>query len=156
MINEGDMAPGFSLKGIDGNGKEGEFSLADFKGKKVVLYFYPQDNPPGCTQEACDFRDNMNRLKKEAVAVLGVSPDSITSHQGFREKQGIIFPLLSDPDRKVADLYGAYGEKVMYGKRTMGIIRSTFLIDESGKIKKVWRKVKVQGHVDEVLQAIKM
>lgn len=154
MIDEGDMAPGFSLKGIDANGKEKEFNLSDFKGKKVVLYFYPKDNTPGCTQEACDFRDNMNRLKKEAVAVLGVSPDSITSHQGFREKQGITFPLLSDPDSKVAGDYGAYGEKVMYGKKTMGTIRSTFLIDESGKIKKVWRKIKVQGHVDEILLAI--
>jgi len=151
---EGKAAPAFTLRGIDENGEEKSFSLKSFKGRKVVLYFYPKDNTPGCTTEACDFRDNMARLLKTGAVVLGVSPDSIKSHAGFREKHSLSFPLLSDPDREVASAYGAYGEKKMYGKTSMGIIRSTFLIDEKGKVAKAWRKVKVAGHVDEVLSSI--
>ncbi len=151
MVKEGDRAPDFSLKGIDGNGVEKDFSLAEFKGRDVVLYFYPKDNTPGCTQEACDFRDNMARLKGRAQ-VLGISPDSLSSHLKFREKQGLAYPLLSDPDKKTASVYGAYGEKMMYGKKTEGIIRSTFLIDGNGIVRRLWRNVKVAGHVDEVLK----
>ncbi|MBI1912312.1 MAG: thioredoxin-dependent thiol peroxidase [Deltaproteobacteria bacterium] len=154
MLKEGDKAIDFKLAGIDENGNEKEFSLKDFKGKKVVLYFYPKDNTPGCTQEACDFRDNMSRLVKDNVAVLGVSPDSINSHKKFKEQHGLAFPLLSDPDRKIASLYGAYGEKQMYGKTSLGIIRSTFLIDAGGKLEKAWRGVKAAGHVDEVLKTL--
>ncbi|MBI5467614.1 MAG: peroxiredoxin, partial [Deltaproteobacteria bacterium] len=120
-----------------------------------VLYFYPKDNTPGCTIEACDFRDNMARLLKTGSMVLGVSPDSVESHRNFREKHGLSFPLLSDPERSVAAAYGAYGEKKMYGKTSMGIIRSTFIIDPTGRVKTLWRGVKVAGHVDEVLGAIK-
>ena len=154
MISEGSRAPDFNLQGIDEDGAEKRFSLKDLKGKKVVLYFYPKDNTPGCTQEACDFRDNMARLKKDAL-VLGVSPDSIESHKKFRDKFGLEFPLLSDADKAAAVAFGAWGEKVMYGKKGMGLIRSTFLIDEKGVVVKAWRKVKVEGHVDEVLGAIK-
>ncbi len=152
MLKEGDKAPDFCLKGIDEKGEEKEFCLKDFLGKKVVLYFYPKDNTPGCTQEACDFRDNIERIKEKGAVVLGVSPDSINSHKKFFEKYGLNFPLLSDPDKKVAESYGAYGEKKMYGKVTKGIIRSTFIIDEEGKIKKAFYNVKVKGHVDKVIE----
>lgn len=154
MVNEGDKAPDFNLAGIDEDGSEREFSLAEFRGKNVVLYFYPKDNTSGCTQEACDFRDNMARLKRGAV-VLGVSPDSVKSHRNFMEKHSLTYPLLSDPDKKTASLFGAYGEKAMYGRKTKGIIRSTLLIDEKGIVRKLWRSVKVAGHVDEVLKSLK-
>ncbi len=153
MVHEGERAPDFTLAGTDENGGERDFSLKDFRGKAVVLYFYPRDNTPGCTTEACDFRDSMNRLAPRCT-VLGVSPDGPDSHKRFREKHGLNFPLLSDPDKRVAALYGAFGEKKMYGKVTKGIIRSTFLIDENGTVRKVWRKVKVKGHVDEVIGAL--
>ncbi len=139
------------LAGIDENGVEKEFSLSDFKGKKIVLYFYPKDNTSGCTQEACDFRDNFNRLTSNAV-VIGVSPDSIKSHLKFRENQGLNFILLSDSEHKLSEIFGAWGEKSMYGRKYFGIIRSTFILDENGNILKEWRKVKVKGHVDEVLE----
>lgn len=153
MVSEGKAAPDFTLSGIDENGLERAYALGDFRGKELVLYFYPKDSTPGCTQEACDFRDNMARILKNAV-VVGVSPDSIASHKKFREKQSIPYPLLSDPDKKTAIEFGAYGEKTMYGKKSMGMIRSTFLIDADGVVKKAWRKVKVAGHVDEVLAAL--
>ena len=153
MVSVGKSAPDFSLSGIDESGVERTYALKDFKGKELVLYFYPKDSTPGCTQEACDFRDNMARILKDA-AVVGVSPDSIASHKNFREKQSIPYPLLSDPDRKTALAYGAYGEKTIYGKKSMGIIRSTFLIDAKGTVKKAWTGVKVAGHVDEVLEAL--
>lgn len=154
MLETGDRAPEFTLSGVDGAGNEKEFSLKEFTGKKVVLYFYPKDNTPGCTTEACDFRDNMNRLVSAGFNVIGVSPDSIKSHLKFQKDHGLVFTLLSDPDKSVASIYGAYGEKVMYGKKTMGIIRSTFLIGEDGLIKKIWRNVKAKGHVDSVLKSI--
>lgn len=138
------------LQGIDENGEEKTFSLSDFKGKKIVLYFYPKDNTSGCTQEACDFRDNFNRLTAKAT-VIGVSPDSIKSHLNFKEKHSLNFTLLSDPEHKLSEVFGAWGEKSMYGKKYMGIIRSTFVLDADGKIKNEWSKVKVNGHVDEVL-----
>lgn len=139
------------LSAIDENGQEKEFSLSDFKGQKVILYFYPKDNTSGCTQEACDFRDNFNRLTSKAV-VIGVSPDSIKSHLKFKENHSLNFMLLSDPEHKLSEAFGAWGEKSMYGRKYFGIIRSTFILDENGEITKEWRKVKVKGHVDEVLE----
>ena len=136
--------------GINENGNEIELSLSDFKGQRVVLYFYPKDNTSGCTQEACDFRDNINRLTTKAI-VIGVSPDSIKSHLKFKENHGLNFILLSDPEHKLAEEYGVWKEKSMYGRKYMGIERSTFIIDKDGNIEKEWRKVKVKGHVDEVL-----
>ena len=138
------------LGGIDERGEEKEYSLNDWKGKRVVLYFYPKDNTSGCTAEACAFRDNLNRLIKYAV-VIGISPDSIKSHRTFRERQGLNFILLSDPEHRLAEFFGVWKEKSMYGRKYMGIERSTFVLDESGNIVKEWRKVKVKGHVDEVI-----
>ena len=138
------------LQGIDVDGIEKEYSLNNFKGQKVILYFYPKDNTPGCTQEACDFRDNINRLTSFAT-VIGVSPDSIKSHLKFKEKQSLNFTLLSDPEHKLAQAFNVWVEKSMYGRKYMGIERSTFVLDENLNIIKEWRKVKVKGHVDEVI-----
>ena len=139
------------LQGIDIDGIEKEYSLNDFKGQKVILYFYPKDNTSGCTQEACDFRDNINRLTSFAT-VIGVSPDSIKSHLKFKEKQSLNFILLSDPEHKLAEAFNVWVEKSMYGRKYMGIERSTFVLDENLNIIKEWRKVKVKGHVDEVIE----
>ena len=138
------------LQGIDVDGIEKEYSLNDFKGQKVILYFYPKDNTSGCTQEACDFRDNINRLTSFAT-VIGVSPDSIKSHLKFKEKQSLNFILLSDPEHKLAEAFNVWVEKSMYGRKYMGIERSTFVLDEKLNVIKEWRKVKVKGHVDEVI-----
>ena len=138
------------LQGIDIDGIEKEYSLNDFKGQKVILYFYPKDNTSGCTQEACDFRDNINRLTNFAT-VIGVSLDSIKSHLKFKEKQSLNFILLSDPEHKLAEAFNVWVEKSMYGRKYMGIERSTFVLDENLNIIKEWRKVKVKGHVDEVI-----
>ena len=138
------------LQGIDVDGIEKEYSLNDFKGQKVILYFYPKDNTSGCTQEACDFRDNINRLTNFAT-VIGVSPDSIKSHLKFKEKQSLNFILLSDPEHKLAEAFNVWVEKSMYGRKYMGIERSTFVLDENLNIIKEWRKVKVKGHVDVVI-----
>ena len=143
-----------TLQGLDTEGNEKEFSLNDFKGEKVILYFYPKDNTSGCTQEACDFRDNINRLTNYAT-VIGVSPDSIKSHKSFKEKQSLNFILLSDPEHKLAEAFEVWKEKSMYGRKYMGIERSTFILDKDGKIEKEWCKVKVKGHVDEVIEYIK-
>ena len=134
------------LQGLDAEGNEKEFSLNDFKGQKVILYFYPKDNTSGCTQEACDFRNNINRLTSYAT-VIGVSPDSIKSHKSFKEKQSLNFILLSDPEHKLAEEFEVWKEKSMYGRKYMGIERSTFILDKNGKIEKEWRKVKVKGHL---------
>ena len=139
------------LQGIDVDGIEKEYSLNDFKGQKVILYFYPKDNTSGCTQEACDFRDNINRLTNFAT-VIGVSPDSTKSHLKFKEKQSLNFILLSDPEHKLAEAFNVWVEKSMYGRKYMGIERSTFVLDENLNIIKEWRKVKVKGHVDEVIE----
>lgn len=139
------------LQGLDINGNEKEFDIKDFLGQQVVLYFYPKDNTSGCTQEACDFRDNINRLTKYA-AVIGVSPDSIKSHKSFKEKQSLNFILLSDTEHILAQEFGVWKEKSMYGRKYMGIERSTFILDKDGNIQKEWRKVKVKGHIDEVIQ----
>lgn len=138
------------LNAIDKNGKEISFSLKNLIGKKYVLYFYPKDNTAGCTQEACDFRDNINRISSVAE-IIGVSPDSIKSHIKFREKQNINFTLISDKEHKLAEKFDVWKEKSMYGKKYMGIERSTFIIDEKGNIEKEWRKVKIKGHVEEIL-----
>ncbi len=146
-------AAALRLPGIDAEGHEKTFSLGDFAGRELVLYFYPKDNTSGCTQEACDFRDNMNRLTSRA-AVVGVSPDSLASHKKFQAQHGLNFPLLSDPDHALAGVFGAWGEKSMYGRKYMGIIRSTFLIGPDGQIQHSWTKVKVKGHVDDVLNVL--
>ena len=138
------------LQGIDIDGIEKEYSLNNFKGQKVILYFYPKDNTSGCTQEACDFRDNINRLTNFAT-VIGVSPDSIKSHLKFKEKQSLNFILLSDPEHKLAEIFNVWVEKSMYGRKYMGIERSTFVLDENLNVIKEWRKVKVKGHVDKVI-----
>ncbi len=128
--------------------------LSNFLGKRVVLYFYPKDNTPGCTQEACNFRDNFERLTAKNVVVLGVSKDSIKKHEGFVAKQKLPFLLLSDENSDVCEKYGVWNEKINFGKKYFGIIRSTFLIDEKGEIIKEWRKVKVEGHVDEIIEKL--
>lgn len=151
MLKSGDKAPDFKLL----NDKGEEVSLSQFLGKKeVVLYFYPKDNTPGCTTEACSFRDNIPKFTSKNAVILGISPDSVKSHQGFIQKQKLNFNLLSDPEGKVAKAYGAWGEKSMYGKKYMGILRTTFLIGKDGKIKKVFEKVKPEGHAQEVLAAL--
>ncbi len=155
MLKEGDRAPDFCLEGVDEKGKERKFCLKDFRGRKLILYFYPKDNTPGCTTEACDFRDNLSTLVGMGYAVVGVSPDSVSSHRKFMEKHGLNFPLLSDPDMKVAKAYGAYGEKRMYGRTTEGVLRSTFIVDEEGRISRAWYRVKAKGHVAEILKELR-
>jgi peroxiredoxin Q/BCP len=150
MLKEGQKAPAFTMEAADGK----KLSLADFAGKNVVLYFYPRDNTPGCTREAEAFRDAAAALKKKNAVVLGVSKDSIASHCKFRDKYKLNFPLLSDPDGEVLEKYGAWGEKLLYGKKSMGIIRSTVVIGPDGKIKKLFPKVKVDGHAEEVLASL--
>lgn len=150
MPKPGDKAPAFTLPSTSGT----DVSLSDFRGRRVVLYFYPRDDTPGCTREACGFRDSLARLTKSGVTVLGVSKDTLASHDRFRTKYALPFDLLSDADNSVAKSYGAYGTKKMYGKDVLGTIRSTFLIDEQGKIARSWSPVKVDGHVDAVLEAL--
>lgn len=151
VLAEGKVAPAFSLTAHTGE----KVSLKDFKDKKqVVLYFYPKDNTSGCTKEACAFEENLEKIKKKNAVVLGVSRDHIQSHQVFVEKAALSFLLLSDRDEEVCKKYDVIREKVMCGKRTVGVERSTFIIGTDGKIKKIFRKVKVAGHVDEVLAAL--
>ncbi len=139
MIETNTNAPDFNLQGIDAEGKEKSYSMADFSGQNIVLYFYPKDNTPGCTQEACDFRDNFNRLTSKAV-LIGVSPDSIASHKKFQAKHNLNFILLSDPEYKLLEAYGAWGEKKMYGKTFLGVIRSTFILIKKAKSEKAGLK----------------
>lgn len=150
MLNAGDQAPDFEA--VLDNGEK--VSLSQYKGKNVVLYFYPKDNTPGCTREACDFRDNISSLEEKNTVVLGVSPDSAKSHQKFRDKFDLPFPLISDEAKDVAQAYGVWREKKMYGKTRMGIVRSTFIINGEGKISKSYDSVKVAGHVDDVIASI--
>jgi peroxiredoxin Q/BCP len=147
----GDKAPDFTLP-ADGGGK---VALTDLKGKTVILYFYPKDDTSGCTAEACAFRDQLPDFSKSKATVLGVSRDSVASHDKFKKKYGLTFPLLSDEEGKVTEAYGTWVEKSMYGRKYMGIDRSTFLIDPKGVIRGIWRKVKVPGHAEEVLKAAK-
>jgi peroxiredoxin Q/BCP len=146
---EGSRAPAFTLPSA-----EGKVRLSSFKGGPVVVYFYPKDMTSGCTAQACDFRDRMSRIKKAGATVLGISPDSVARHERFAEKYDLGFPLLADEDHAVAEAYGVWKEKSMYGRKFMGIERSTFLVDRKGVIRRAWRKVKVKGHVDEVLEAL--
>jgi len=150
-IEVGADAPAFSLAADDGT----KVKLADLKGSPVVLYFYPRDDTPGCTREACAFRDRKAELQKLGAKVLGISTDDVASHVKFRDKYSLNFPLLADPDHQVAEQYGAWREKNMYGKKSMGIARSTFLIGPDGKVKKVWKAVKVDGHDEQVLAALR-
>ena len=149
-LREGDPAPAFTAATSGG----GKISLADFKGKNVVLYFYPKDDTPGCTKEACSFRDHFAELKKKGAIVLGVSPDSVKSHDKFVEKFKLPFTLLSDDDKKIVEAYGVWGEKSFMGRKYMGTHRVTFLIAPDGTIKKIWPKVKPEEHAAEVLAAL--
>jgi peroxiredoxin Q/BCP len=150
-VEEGKAAPAFNLPDQDGN----KVALKDLKGKDVILYFYPKDDTPGCTKEACGFRDSWKTLQKKGVVVLGVSADSGESHQKFIKKYKLPFPLLSDKDRSVMEKYGAYGEKMMYGKKTVGVIRSTVWIGPDGKVKKHWARVaNAEKHPAQVLAAL--
>lgn len=150
-VEEGSKAPAFTLA-TDGGDK---IKLSDFKGQTVVLYFYPKDDTPGCTKQACAFRDRKSEIEKLGAVVLGVSPDDVESHNAFKGKFDLNFPLLYDKDHKVAEKYGAWREKNMYGKISMGIQRSTFLIDGQGKVAKLWKRVQVNGHDAKVIEAIK-
>jgi peroxiredoxin Q/BCP len=149
-IEPGQQAPAFTLPGDDGT----KVRLADLRGRPVVLYFYPRDDTPGCTREACAFRDRQSELKKLGAVVLGVSADSIESHGAFRRKYDLNFPLLADANHAVAEKYGAWREKNLYGKKSHGIQRSTFLIDASGKVAKIWKRVNVDDHDQQVLDAL--
>lgn len=150
MLKPGAKAPPFSLPADDGS----TVSLKDFKGRPVVLYFYPKDDTSGCTTEACEFRDSWKAVQKAGAVVLGVSPDSVASHAKWKKKLPLPFPLLADEDHRVAEAYGAWGEKSMYGRKYMGILRATFVIDGNGKVAKVFEKVKPKGHAAEVLEAL--
>ena len=151
MVNEGEEAPDFTLQADD----ERKISLKDYRGKKVVLYFYPKDGTPGCTREAIEFRDIAKEFEKEDAIILGVSKDSIKSHQKFKQKHELSFTLLSDPEGKTLDLYGVWKKKSLYGRTFMGTERTTFLIDEKGIVKKVYRKVKAKGHAQVCLLDLK-
>jgi peroxiredoxin Q/BCP len=146
MIQKGDAAPDFELPADDG----GRVRLGDLKGRRVILYFYPKDNTSGCTTQACELRDALPRIDEKGAVVLGVSPDPVSSHQKFRDKYSLNFPLLSDQDHQVSEAYGVWKEKSMYGRKYWGIERSTFIIDENGVVVDVWRKVKPKGHADRV------
>jgi thioredoxin-dependent peroxiredoxin len=149
-LQVGDKAPAFSLKNTEGK----TVKLSDYKERKVVLYFYPKDDTPGCTKEACGFRDDFAPLHQRGVEVIGVSGDDQKSHQKFTEKYSLPFTLLTDPDHSVMEKYGAWGEKNMYGKIVQGVLRSTFIIDEQGKIAHIFRKVKTDTHSQDVLKVI--
>jgi len=148
-LDTGAKAPAFTLPDADG----AKVSLKDFAGRKVVVYFYPADDTPGCTKEACQFNDNLRAFDRADVAVVGISPDGAERHTKFAAKYRLKFPLLSDPSHEVMEKYGAWGEKTLYGKKSIGVIRSTFLIDEKGKVARAWYSVKADGHAAKVLEA---
>ncbi len=150
MLETGKKAPAFTLPAAGG----GKVSLKDFAGSPVILYFYPKDSTPGCTQEACDFRDNFARVTAAGAVVLGVSGDSVASHVKFRDKHELPFELLSDETHEVLEKYGVWQPKKLYGKSFLGIVRTTVLIDGKGVVRRIWPKVRVKGHVDEVLEAL--
>jgi len=149
-VSIGSVAPEVELPGDSGQ----LYKLSDYQGKKIILYFYPKDNTSGCTKEACDFRDHLKAFSGMNMAILAISRDSIKSHENFKAKYDLNFPLLSDIDGRVCSAYGTWVEKSMYGKKYFGIERSTFLIDESGIIRHIWRKVKVEGHAQEILKIV--
>lgn len=151
MVEKGSPAPGFTLP----SDTEGDVSLSDYRGRRVVLYFYPKDDTSGCTTQACDIRDSIARFGELDAVVLGVSPDSVDSHAKFRTKYDLNFPLLADEDHEVAEAYGVWKEKNMYGRTYMGIERSTFLIGEDGTVEAVWRKVSPKDHLDLVMDALR-
>ena len=150
MVDVGDLAPDFTLIADDG----AAVTLKGLRGKKVVLYFYPKDDTPGCTTQACDLRDSAPALGNAGAVVLGVSPDSVASHVKFKKKFDLNFPLLSDEDHVVAEAYGVWQEKSMYGRKFWGIVRSTYLIDEEGVVRTAWRKVSPKGHAERVTEAL--
>ena len=150
MLEVGDKAPNFRLPADDGR----TYSLDGLRGKKIVLYFYPKDDTTGCTKEACSFRDNLARVTSRGAVVLGVSRDDVASHEKFRDKFHLNFPLLADVDGRVTEAYGVWKEKTNYGRTYWGIERTTFLIDEEGRISRIWPRVKVDGHTDQVLAAL--
>lgn len=150
MIEPGEMAPDFTLPSDDGS----DVRLSDLRGRRVILYFYPKDDTPGCTTEACEFRDSLPRFEGLDAVILGVSPDSVASHRKFRDKFGLNFPLLADEDHEVSEMYGAWKEKNRYGRTYMGIDRSTFLIGEDGTVLRVWRSVKAKGHAEVLAGAL--
>lgn len=150
MLNVGNKAPIFSLVANDGK----NYSLKDFKGKKIVIYFYPKDDTSGCTAEACSFRDNLTSIKKKGAVLLGVSPDGLKSHEKFVSKYDLNFPVLSDESKEMLSEYGVWQEKSMYGRKYMGVVRTTYIIDEKGKISHIFPKVKVDGHTEEILKAL--
>jgi peroxiredoxin Q/BCP len=152
FLQEGQAAPSFTAKNQDGK----EIKLSDFKGKKVILYFYPKDNTPGCTVEACNLRDNYDALLEKGFEVIGVSPDSVKSHTNFISKYSLPFNLVADTDKEILKSYGAWGEKKMYGKTYEGVLRTTYVIDEEGKIEKVIEKVKTKDHAGQVLDSLGM
>ncbi len=147
-LTTGDTAPGFTLSDADGN----EVSLSSYRGRRVVVYFYPAASTPGCTKQACDFRDSLALLNDAGIDVLGISPDKPAKLVKFRDNEKLTFPLLSDPERAVLAAYGAYGEKTLYGRKTVGVIRSTFLLDADGKIEKALYNVKATGHVAKIIR----
>ena len=149
-LEAGDVAPSFTLPDHDGR----PVSLEDFAGAPVIVYFYPADDTPGCTKEACQFNENLAAFSRSGAAVVGISPDGAATHTKFREKYGLAFPLLSDPEHTVMSEYGAWGEKTTYGKKTVGTIRSTFLVGADGKILRSWYSVKADGHAAKVLDAL--
>jgi peroxiredoxin Q/BCP len=151
QLKEGIKAPGF--KGIDQNGNK--VTLDDFRGKKLILYFYPKDNTPGCTAEACNLRDNYDTLLKKGYAIVGVSPDTEKSHKGFAGKYSLPFPLIADITKEILKNYGVWGEKKMYGKSYLGVIRTTFVIDENGIIEKIVTKVETAGHTEQIFNLYK-
>lgn len=150
MVEKGSPAPDFTLAADDGS----QVTLSQLRGKKVVLYFYPKDDTPGCTTQACDLRDRMPEVTAQGAVVLGISPDAVASHTRFRKKFGLNFPLLADPDHKVAEAYGVWREKNTYGIKALGIVRSTFVIDEQGVVVEEWRRVKAVEHAEWVLQQL--
>ncbi|MGA0426464.1 MAG: thioredoxin-dependent thiol peroxidase [Alphaproteobacteria bacterium] len=150
MLDVGDVAPDFTLP-TDGGG---EMTLSSMRGKKVVLYFYPKDDTSGCTKEACDFREKISEFEKAGAVVLGMSPDGVKKHDKFKAKYDLPFSLIADEEKTALQAYGVWVEKSMYGRKYMGVERTTFLIDADGSIQSVWRKVKVPGHVDAVLDAV--